>query len=842
MEAAVWNSQVFWASILLVLAALSTGGLGIFVLSRNRNRTTHRLFFLLMMNLSLWAACVLAVIHSHSNPLATQLITTTFIVACFLPATFYHFVSEFPHRRLSARRWPLHALYAGAFLLVGMAFTPLHIEYVEVFPHAAPHAVYGPAFNLYSFLIVASMIATFSDLIRKLRTARNIERRQIQYVLLGILLTTVFATITNVVAPVLGVGSLEVYGPTFTVLMAGTFAYAMVRYHLLDVWILISRATVYGAITAFVTLVFFGSVSMVHWLSLNETLGGSMVSSLIAAVMVVLLIQPLKEYTQIAVERTLLRRHYDEALLVERLIRIATETVQLDTLLRNVADEIATSIGVARLRIYLTHDDHNEARFVRAYPDGDESQDISADDCAKLFHYIRGHHAPVSPQEIRYHWNEARHEAIAQLLDNCGAQLLIPLRSKSGPVGMILLGEKVSLEMYSQQDHHVFRSVAGAIATAIENARLYDRLEKVNLHLERIMESMRAGVVAVDPKGVVTTVNEEARNVLGHVWVGDSLDQLPPRVAQMLRRTLEETRGIGDVETVIAGPEGELIPLAMSTSYFLTASNEPAGALVLLFNLTQIKRLESSVARADRLTSIGTMAAGMAHEIKNPLQSIKTFTQLLTKRYDDSDFRKTFSEVVPPEVQRIDDIVTRLLDFARPKPVEFKPQDLEQIVRDVLALMANQLTKYSVEVKCYFPPEGRPVTGDGQQLKQIFLNLFLNALDAMSTSAERTLSIRVHYGYTHVRNKEDGALEERPCARVSISDTGCGISSEDLRQLFNPFFTTKAHGSGLGLSVVHSIITEHGGEIDVTSAPGVGATFFLVLPLAPLGVAERANA
>lgn len=841
MSSAVWSSQLFWASVLLAVAMVSTGGLGIFVFSRNRKRLTHQLFFALMMNLSLWAGGVLAVVHSTSVPTATNFITLTFIVACFLPATFYHFVSEFPHPREGAWRWGLYVLYGGGVFLALMAFTPYHIEYVEIFEDAAPHAVYGWVLNAYSFLIVASMGFTFYDLIAKLRVARDIERRQVQYVLLGIFLTTVFATITNVVAPVLGVGSLEIYGPTFTVLMAGTFAYAMVRYHLLDVWILVSRATVYGTITAFVTVIFFASVSAIHYMSLNETLGGSAISSLVAAVLVVLLIQPVKEYVQVAVERTLLRRHYDDGLLVERIIRLATETVQLETLLRSVAEELSSSLGVARLRIFLTGE-NDEAHMVQAYPEEGEGHTFSDAECTQLIQYIRAHHAPVSPQEIRYHWSEAKHEAIASLLEGCGAQIFIPLRSKSGPVGMILLGEKLSLEMYSQQDHHVFRSIAGAMATAVENARLYDRLEKVNLHLEQIMQSMRAGVVAVDHRGTVTTVNEEARNMLGHVWPGETLEQMPLRVAQMLRRTLDEGRGIGDVETVIAGPEGELIPLAMSTSYFLTAANEPAGALVLLFNLTQIKRLESSVARADRLTSIGTMAAGMAHEIKNPLQSIKTFTQLLTKRYADSDFRKTFSEVVPPEVQRIDDIVTRLLDFARPKPVEFRPQDLEQIVRDVLALMHNQLMKYNVEVKAAFPPEGRLVQGDGQQLKQVFLNLFLNALDAMKEAHERTLTIRVHYGYCHVRNREDGSLEERPCAKVSLSDTGCGIPSEDLRQLFNPFFTTKAHGSGLGLSVVHSIITEHGGEIDVTSAPGVGATFFLVLPLAPTGILERANA
>lgn len=151
------------------------------------------------------------------------------------------------------------------------------------------------------------------------------------------------------------------------------------------------------------------------------------------------------------------------------------------------------------------------------------------------------------------------------------------------------------------------------------------------------------------------------------------LDTLPPKIAESPRHTLREGRGIADVETIIAGRDNDLIPIAMSSSAFDNTDNEDLCPMALIYNMTQIKRLESSVKRADRLTSIGTMAAGMAHEIKNPLQSIKTFSQLLLERFEDPDFRKTFAGIRTPEVQRIDTIVTRLLDFARPRPVQFAP-------------------------------------------------------------------------------------------------------------------------------------------------------------------------
>jgi two-component system nitrogen regulation sensor histidine kinase GlnL len=308
----------------------------------------------------------------------------------------------------------------------------------------------------------------------------------------------------------------------------------------------------------------------------------------------------------------------------------------------------------------------------------------------------------------------------------------------------------------------------------------------------------------------------------------------------LLRLTLQERRGISDVEMVITGPDSELLPVAMSTSSLVTPDNQIIGAMVLIFNLTEIKRLESTVQRADRLTSIGTMAAGMAHEIKNPLVSIKTFSQLLLDRYDDEDFRKTFAEVVPPEVQRIDSIVSRLLDFARPKPVVFAPLYLRDVISDVLALVENQMRKANVEVFVEFPQEERTVTADEQLLHQLFLNLILNALDAMRDSRDKRLSIKLQFTHSHLQREQPASLLDVPCAKIYISDTGCGIAEKNISQLFTPFYTTKEHGSGLGLSVVHGIVTQHKGDITVTSALGVGTTFILTFPLTPQSEPEIA--
>jgi signal transduction histidine kinase len=287
-----------------------------------------------------------------------------------------------------------------------------------------------------------------------------------------------------------------------------------------------------------------------------------------------------------------------------------------------------------------------------------------------------------------------------------------------------------------------------------------------------------------------------------------------------------------DVETTIVNGVGEEMPVAMSTSCLEMPGQGIKGAMVLIHNMTQIKRLESNVQRADRLNSIGTMAAGMAHEIKNPLQSIKTFTQLLLDRYDDADFRNTFAEVVPPEVDRIDSIVTRLLHFARPQPVSFRLHDIRQILTNVFALVENQMRKSGVDLRMDMPEHSVGVMADNQQLHQVFLNLVLNAIESMTESPNPMIEVKVSTGHGRLQQKGSVLRHDVPCVRTVIRDRGCGISRDHLKQLFTPFFTTKSDGSGLGLSVVHGIITEHQGVIDVSSTPGAGSSFTVTFPLA----------
>jgi len=210
-------------------------------------------------------------------------------------------------------------------------------------------------------------------------------------------------------------------------------------------------------------------------------------------------------------------------------------------------------------------------------------------------------------------------------------------------------------------------------------------------------------------------------------------------------------------------------------------------------------------------------------------------------RFDDLDFRRTFAEVVPQEVERIDGIVSRLLDIARPRPVQFAPQSLQRIIEKVLNLIENHIRKWDIRVELSFPADEVMIHGDEQQLHQVFLNLFLNAIDALRDTQGGTLSVRLYLDRGWLRGKRMAPFMETDCVRVVVSDTGSGIPPHHLEQLFTPFFTTKAEGCGLGLSVVHGIVTEHGGEIDVESVYGAGTAFTVTFPLMKTEVSFSGN-
>jgi len=243
----------------------------------------------------------------------------------------------------------------------------------------------------------------------------------------------------------------------------------------------------------------------------------------------------------------------------------------------------------------------------------------------------------------------------------------------------------------------------------------------------------------------------------------------------------------------------------------------------LLQREKELKDSQAVLRRADRLSSLGLLTAGLAHEIRNPLVAIRTFTQLLPERYEDAEFREGFQGLALKEVDRICGLINDLLSFARPSKPNVAPENVNDVVDNIARILESQAKEKNVEVVREFGDDLPRVWIDREQMKQVFMNLILNAIQAMKDGGSIVIS-------TRLSAKNDVELI-REYVQVEIRDTGVGIPKENLEQIFDPFFTSKDEGSGLGLAVSHQIVQEHGGFVTVESTVGKGTSFFVHVPV-----------
>jgi two-component system nitrogen regulation sensor histidine kinase GlnL len=826
--------EIIVPSIANLLTALVCLSLGILVLVRNRSKVTHKTFALLAFTLMFWALTVFFIIQSKTVESATFWIHVAEITVCFFPALLYQFIGFFPRGQFDGNKKFFYGLIAFGFFQSALTFTPKYFYNVQIQtnPSAPPMAKHNELMLLLGIVAIVTLFAMHSNLRRKAKETHGFGRRQVQFVMTGSYCIAIFGAAAAIIEPLLDIPSYQAYGPLWVILFMGCFSYAMIRYHLLDTRAFLSKLAIFIGASGFIVFTMLVVHQLVVSLLPQKPELTYIMSTFVSAMIVSLVFQTVKNKVERFIEVTLLSQRYDVDRLYRRISSQAAEIEGIDNLLQSVADDIRDTIGVRTIRVLLNSQDDPKL-LTTAFTTLTKEPVIHTREHNILLDFLREHPKPLMLEKILHRHPDERMVRIARHLADLDAYFCLPLITNSGLVGILTLGQKNTHDMYSSEEELAFRALAGPLGTAIINARLYQTVEELSLHQANVLSQMREGVIAVNYQGVVTMVNDGATAMIGPAAKGQSIDNLKPEIAELLIRTLDLGIPISDFETVMTDPEGENISVVMSSSPLKTPNGESTGAIALIYDLSQIKRLEKNVQRADRLSSIGTLAAGMAHEIKNPLVSIKTFTQLLMDRYGDPDFQETFRDVVPHEVNRIDTIVSRLLDFARPRPIKFQPQNVHRIIDEVLALVENQTRKGFVKVVRDFPSEDLHIIGDEQQLHQVFLNLILNAVDAMDSKREGTLTIATSYSVLTTQSADGSGIPDTiRCIKIKIQDTGCGIGEKAISNLFTPFFTTKDDGCGLGLSVVHGIITEHGGDIDVQSVPGEGTVFSVAIPMA----------
>ena len=354
------------------------------------------------------------------------------------------------------------------------------------------------------------------------------------------------------------------------------------------------------------------------------------------------------------------------------------------------------------------------------------------------------------------------------------------------------------------------------------NASLREHLretEEMRAHVTAVLESLDTGVIVADSQDLVARCNHSAERRLGI-----SQAELQGRRTADIVKKIREDHG----EYPVILPSG--IAIALSQSDLTDASGALIGKLVLIHDVTRIRQLEERLQRRNRLEAMGQMVGCIAHEIRNPLGSVELFASLLRKDLHDQPQLRIYAEHISVAVQSMDRLLSNLLVYTRPDCSKAAWQNTDLLIREVLTLASHATAPASIEVRCLVDPVVPKLWCDSGKMKQVLLNLVLNAVQAMTDEGILTIAVAM----------VPSSLADNPAVRLTVSDTGMGIPADLQSRIFDPFFTTKDHGTGLGLAIVHALVEAHHGRIDVESRLGQGTTFIITLPRGPVeGAAPR---
>lgn len=327
-----------------------------------------------------------------------------------------------------------------------------------------------------------------------------------------------------------------------------------------------------------------------------------------------------------------------------------------------------------------------------------------------------------------------------------------------------------------------------------------------------LVGQMPVGLMVIDRNENIQTTNEAAKKILKAAQLSGKISRFPcfSSTAKQLKR--EET--VVEQEVHCRTENGESVPLLVNASVIRDGEQRTTGYVFLFTDITQIKQLEEQLRRSERLAALGRLAAGVAHEIRNPLSSIKGFAAILAGKFHGDDGGRKIAEVMGQEVERLDRVVTELLDFARPTELNKELCVCKDLIQRTLRLVEKDALQQEVVIESRVDPPELQVKVDQDRFAQVLLNLYLNALQAMENGGKLTID----------------AFRQMDQVVLRVSDSGTGISSEHLPHIFDPYFTTKPRGVGLGLANVHKLVEAHGGDIEAVSSPGQGTSFVIRLP------------
>ena len=798
-------------------------GIGLFILfRRERYARTYHFFFICL-------AAFVVYLYSWTTrlaPLDWWVYCLSVLAFLLLPALFVHFCLRFPVS--SSIRIPPPVVYIPAFLLI-------FLHGLWITGHLAAAGL--PRTTYWSGILDNIQLAYFSVgfltggsllLLNRFKTLDLTARQQMKWVGYGTLAGILPFSLLYVLPVLLGVQANFAMEATmlFLAFIPLSIGYAIIRYRLMDVENIARQSVAYFTASTLLLAVY-----LLFVLILGETAQwiapqADFIIICVAVLLIALLFAPVRNFIQLRLDKRFYKDRFEDRSSLLDFARKLSSEINLEALSKSVTDRVSKTFGIEKVATFLADPVHRG--FFRLtyskYPHlldiqnlfrEEELLDLANPEVTVEKIPVAERLAPANPS-----------------LQEKGFSHILDLKLQGRRVGLIALGRMSNREHFSTKDLELLATLAGYAAMALENANLYRSVENKALELDRlkrytenIIESINVAVIALDPVGTITSCNRGFETLYAATReqvVGNRIEDLLPEdiVTSIHKISGTETWNIqspGNMfKLYLENKAGKSLLVNMSFIPLLDSNKNNSGSLFVLDDITEKAELEKQLMQSEKLSSIGLLAAGIAHEINTPIAGISSYTQMLLKDLPQSNKNKKILEKIESQTFRAAEIINGLLNFSRMNGSEFNELDINQLIDDSLALLNHQFQSNHIQIKSRFNPSLPTVYGNSGKLQQVFINLFLNARDAMPSGGNLVI--------------ETGMTDSMVV--IDISDNGMGISEENRKKIFDPFFTTKTigKGTGLGLSVSYGIIQEHGGRILVDSNIGKGTHFKLKLP------------
>jgi len=748
------------------------------------------------------------------------------VIALLLqPALFLHFCLSFPERPpvLRSRPGATALIYVPGVLLLTLHFLVAMGVLVWSMPLLLTRWMIDRIELVY---LAAYFLAGAFWLQRSYRSADvPLVKQQLKWVTRGSFLSVVPFAALYVVPYFLG------FVPTpwmklsvlSLILLPLTFGYAIVRYRLMDVDIIFQRGIAYTLATAAIVGMSFGLIALFADVFRTTFPATSRGGWILAIIIAAFLFQPIVNWIQTQLEKLLNPERYDYRRTLLTFARELTSELHMDRLLDHVVTRLAETLAVDRVAILLRPDGNGfslaKSRGISSYGPLDLSfLDPQRPELRKgyLFYESVKRVFGVTPEA----------QATIEQLD---LHYYLAIKVEERTLGYLALGRTRKGDFLSTEDIDLLQTMANYLAIALENARLYESLERkaheyqeLRDFSQNIIESINVGVLACDLDHRVQAWNSAMEKLYGISRagaVGAPLESIfPVELLAELAPAYVSHRTLSLYKFNLQTPDGRRLIVNVAMTPLIGKDGLVIGRLLIVNDITERVSLENQLMQAERLSSIGLLAAGVAHEVNTPLAVISSQAQMLIKQMPPDDPRSKTVEKIVKQSFRASEIVNSLLKFSRVSEGDYAEIDVNRVIRETLSLVEPMLRASRISLNTQLSPSVPPVFGNAGKLQQVFMNLIMNARDAMPRGGELTVATECENSTLH----------------VEVADNGVGIPSDHLSKIFDPFFTTKgkAHGTGLGLAVTYGIMREHSGKIGVESTLGKGTTFRLEFPTA----------